>query len=493
MTAWHDRHVLVAGARRTGVSVVDVLLHLGARVTVADGDQAQLELLGDRPVARTRELAALPEGADLVVTSPGFRTDSPLALAARAASVPMVGEPELAWWLGDDPAICPDGPPRWLAVTGTNGKTTTTTMLEAILRAAGEDTVACGNIGLPVVDALRAGHRVLAVELSSFQLEWSPSVRPFAGAVLNLAEDHLDWHGSMAAYGAAKARVLRGDVAVAGLDDREAAALLIAAPAPRHVGFTRGEPGPGELGIVDGHLVDRAFGAAEAEGQAAAVPLAPVADVAPPGPPGELNALAAAALARAHGVPPEAVGAGLRAVAPGAHRGAVVAEAGGVRWVDDSKATNPHAAAASLAAHPRVVWVAGGLLKGADVGELVVAHRDRLAGAVVLGRDRDRVHAALTRHAPEVPVLDVGGGDDEAVDTDDGMLRAARAAATLAHAGDTVLLAPAAASMDMFRDYAARGDAFAAAARVVAGGVGPHGAVSPPDPAGVTGSSDGAT
>ncbi|HSK59223.1 MAG TPA: UDP-N-acetylmuramoyl-L-alanine--D-glutamate ligase, partial [Actinomycetospora sp.] len=158
--------------------------------------------------------------------------------------------------------------------------------------------------------------------------------------------------------------------------------------------------------------------------------------------------------------------------------------------VDDSKATNPHAAAASLAAHPRVVWVAGGLLKGADVGELVAEHRDRLAGAVVLGRDRDRVRDALARHAPEVPVLDVGGGDDGAVDTDDGMLRAARAAATLAHAGDTVLLAPAAASMDMFRDYAARGDAFAAAARVVAGGVGPRGAVSPPDPQ-VT--SDGAT
>ncbi|PVZ08919.1 UDP-N-acetylmuramoyl-L-alanine--D-glutamate ligase [Actinomycetospora cinnamomea] len=493
MVSWHDRHVLVAGARRTGVSVVDVLLHLGATVTVADGDPAQLETLGDRPVARTRELTALPEGTDrpdLVVTSPGFRTDSPLALAAREAGVPMVGEPELAWWLGDDPAVCPDGPPRWLAVTGTNGKTTTTTMLEAILRAAGEDTVACGNIGLPVVDALRAGHRVLAVELSSFQLEWSPSVRPFAGAVLNLAEDHLDWHGSMAAYGAAKARVLRGEIAVAGLDDREAAALLIAAPAPRHVGFTRGEPGPGELGIVDGWLVDRAFGDS--------VALAAVTDVAPPGPPGEANALAAAALARAHGVAPEAVAAGLRTVAPGAHRGAVVAEAGGVRWVDDSKATNPHAAAASLAAHPRVVWVAGGLLKGADVADLVVAHRARLAGAVVLGRDRDRVAAALARHAPEVPVLDVGGGDDGAVDTasdpdsaDGGMLRAARAAASLAHPGDTVLLAPAAASMDMFRDYAARGEAFAAAARAVAGGVGPHGAVTPPDPRITTGTANG--
>ncbi|GAA4891538.1 UDP-N-acetylmuramoyl-L-alanine--D-glutamate ligase [Actinomycetospora straminea] len=483
MVEWRDRHVLVAGARRTGVSVVDVLLDLGARVTVGDGDPAQLDALGDRDVTRTRDLTALPDGVDLVVTSPGFRTDAPLALAARAAGVPMVGEPELAWWLGDDPAVCPDGPPRWLAVTGTNGKTTTTTMLEAILRAAGEDTVACGNIGLPVVDALRAGHRVLAVELSSFQLEWSPSVRPYAGAVLNLAEDHLDWHGTMAAYAAAKARVLRGEIAVAGIDDRAAAGLLVAAPAPVHVGFTRGRPGPGELGIVDGTLVDRAFGERDRHGTG----LADVVDIAPPGPPGEANALAAAALARAHGVPSEAVAAGLRSVAPGAHRGAVVAEAGGIRWVDDSKATNPHAAAASLAAHDRVVWVAGGLLKGADVADVVVAHRGRLAGAVVLGRDRALVAAALARHAPDVPVRDVGGGDDGGMvggmdDTgDEGMLRAARAAAELARPGDTVLLAPAAASMDMFRDYAARGDAFAAAARAVAGGVGPHGAATVPD------------
>ena len=273
---------------------------------------------------------------------------------------------------------------------------------------------------------------MLAVELSSFQLEWSPSVRPFAGAVLNLAEDHLDWHGSMAAYGAAKARVLRGDVAVAGLDDREAAALLIAAPAPRHVGFTRGEPGPGELGIVDGHLVDRAFG-----GGSTARPRARRrrADVGPPGrtlaTPWPRPRWPARTGWRPRRSPP--VCARSR---PARTAAAVVAEAGGVRWVDDSKATNPHAAAASLAAHPRVVWVAGGLLKGADVGELVVAHRDRLAGAVVLGRDRDRVHAALARHAPEVPVLDVGGGDDGPVSDDRqdpdagmrGMTRAARAA-----------------------------------------------------------------
>jgi UDP-N-acetylmuramoylalanine--D-glutamate ligase len=459
-------HVLVAGARRTGASVVDVLLDVGAIVTVADADPAQLATLDDRKAAFTTDLTTVPEGCDLVVTSPGFRPDSPLARAARAAGVAMIGEPELAWRLGQDPAVCPAGPPRWLAVTGTNGKTTTTGMLEAILLAAGEDAVACGNIGLPIVDALRAGHRVLAVELSSFQLEWSPSLAPYAGAVLNVADDHLDWHGSMAAYAAAKARVLRGGIAIAGLDDERAAGLLRTAPAPRHVGFTRGEPSPGELGIRpdEGVLLDRAFAD---DGARRGTVLAALADIAPPGPPGEANALAAAALARAHGVPAEAVAAGLRAYAPGAHRGTVVAEANGVRWLDDSKATNPHAAAASLAAHDRVVWLAGGLLKGAEVDDLVLAHHGRLAGVVVFGVDRGAILDALVRHAPEVPVVDVGAGDDGPMD--DPMARAARAAASLARPGDVVLLAPAAASMDMFRDYAARGDAFAAAAQRVAG------------------------
>jgi UDP-N-acetylmuramoylalanine--D-glutamate ligase len=465
-------HVLVAGARRTGASVVDVLIEVGATVTVADADPNQLMTLDDRKAAFTTDLGSLPAGCDLVVTSPGFRPDSPLARAAHAADVEMIGEPELAWRLGDDPAICPDGPPRWLAITGTNGKTTTTGMLEAILLAAGEDAVACGNIGLPIVDALRAGHRVLAVELSSFQLEWSPSVAPYAGAVLNVADDHLDWHGSMAAYAAAKARVLRGGIAVAGLDDERAAGLLRAAPAPLHVGFTRGEPEPGELGLLvergldrrTGVLLDRAF---PDDGDRRGTGLAALGDIAPPGPPGEANALAAAALARAHGVPAEAVAAGLRAYAPGAHRGAVVAEANGVRWVDDSKATNPHAAAASLAAHERVVWLAGGMLKGANVDDLVLAHRARLAGVVVFGVDRGAILDAVARHAPEVPVADLGGSDDGRMDP---MLDAASAAASMAGPGDVVLLAPAAASMDMFRDYGARGDAFAAAAQQVAAG-----------------------
>ncbi|GDY32815.1 UDP-N-acetylmuramoyl-L-alanine--D-glutamate ligase [Gandjariella thermophila] len=442
------RRVLVAGAGVTGRSAAEALLALGARVTVTDAAEdrlASLASVGAAGAELVAGLAAPPDGTDLVVTSPGWRPGSPLLAAAAAAGVEVIGEVELAWRMSRDR----DDPPTWLAVTGTNGKTTTVGMLESILRAAGLDAVACGNVGLPVVDALRAGHRVLAVELSSFQLHWSPSVRPAAGALLNIAEDHLDWHGSLDAYAAAKARVLTGDVAVAGVDDPMVATLLAAAPAPRKVGLTAAEPAPGQLGVVGDHLVDRGF----ADG----VPLAEVADVHPAGPPGVADALAAAALARAHGVPPEAVAEGLRAFRPGAHRAQVVGEVDGVRYVDDSKATNPHAAAASLRGHPRVVWVAGGLLKGASVDELVAEVGPRLAGVVLIGADRDLIAAALARHAPQVPVRVVTAGDDGAMD------QVVREAAAVAAPGDVVLLAPAAASMDMFTDYAHRGRAFAEA------------------------------
>jgi UDP-N-acetylmuramoylalanine--D-glutamate ligase len=437
--------VVVAGAGVSGLAAARALLEMGATVTVTDSVPERLVDLPDGAVAGSED--ELPEGTALVVTGPGRRPDHPLT----RAGVRVVGETELAWWLG---AARPE-PPAWLVVTGTNGKTTTTGMLESILRAAGLDAVACGNIGYPAVDAVRAGHPVLAVELSSFQLHWSPSIVPSAGVVLNVAEDHLDWHGSMDAYAAAKARALLGPVAVAGIDDPRAAALLAAAPAARRVGVTLGEPGAGELGVVGGELVDRAFGSDTGFGDAV---LCAVDDVTPGGPPGVTDALAAAALARAHGVAPEAVRAGLVGFHPGRHRAERVAEIGGVTYVDDSKATNPHAAAASLAAVPgRVVWIAGGLLKGASVDALVAAHAGHLRAAVVIGTDRSEIVGALARHAPEVPVTEVITGDD-------GPMRSAvRRAAALARPGDVVLLAPAAASMDQFRDYAARGEAFAEA------------------------------
>ncbi len=248
---------------------------------------------------------------------------------------------------------------------------------------------------------------LLAVELSSFQLHWAPSLRPEAGAVLNVAEDHLDWHGSMDAYARDKARALNGRVAVAGLDDPVAAGLLAHAEGSVRVGFRLGVPAVGELGVRDGALVDNAF----ADG----LVLADTASIPVPGPIGVLNALAAAALARAVDVPADAVADALTSFHLGPHRAHVVAEVDGVTYVDDSKATNPHAAHASIAAYPRVVWIAGGLLKGASVDELVSQVANRLAGAVLIGRDRAKVANALSRHAPDVPVVEVVTGEDSGV------------------------------------------------------------------------------
>ena len=476
MTAFAGRTVLVAGAGISGLAAAEVLVAEGARVLVSDDREVP-------PLPRGAEPAVgLPDGVELIVTGPGRRPDHPLVAEAAARGIEVIGEPELAWRLGAASAT----PPAWLVVTGTNGKTTTTGMLAAILRAAGLDAVACGNIGYPVVSAVAAGHAVLAVELSSFQLHWSPSIVPAAGLVLNVAEDHLDWHGGLEPYAQAKARALVGEVAVAGIDDGTAARLLAESTAPHKIGVTLSAPEEGELGIEDAHLVDRATRAARCATRVVqrdqpreshtstreshttgresctfygGVRLAAVEDVTPGGPPGLTDALAAAALARAYGVSAEAVREGLRAYRPGPHRSAPVGTVAGVRYVDDSKATNPHAADAALAAQPagHIVWIVGGLLKGARVDEVVATHASRLAGVVVIGTDRGEILDALARHAPEIPAEEVTEGDDEV------MRSAVRRAAALARPGDVVLLAPAAASMDQFRDYAARGSAFAAA------------------------------
>jgi UDP-N-acetylmuramoylalanine--D-glutamate ligase len=469
--------VLVAGGGVTGRAVLAALRRFRAAATLCDDDPATLRGYAESGVATMTTSTATQRISDfaLVVTSPGFAPTTPLLVAAATADVPIWGDVELAWRLDDAGHYGP--PRRWLVVTGTNGKTTTVSMLQAMLTAAGRRSLLCGNIGSPVLDLLAQPADLLAVELSSFQLHWAPSLRPEAGVVLNIAEDHLDWHSTLAHYTAAKARVLDGRVAVVGLDDRRAAALLDTAAAPVRVGFRLGEPAAGELGVRDGRLVDRAF--------ADDLALLPAESIPVPGPVGVLDALAAAALARSVGVPAEAIAAAIASFQVGRHRAEVVAVADGIRYVDDSKATNPHAAEASVLAYPRVVWVAGGLLKGASIDAEVARIASRLVGAVLIGRDRREVAEALSRHAPDVPVVQVATGEDagmdataEVSDTDVTevnhpsedlgirvMTAAVAAARDLAKAGDTVLLAPAGASFDQFTGYAARGDAFAAAVR----------------------------
>nr|WP_188959641.1 UDP-N-acetylmuramoyl-L-alanine--D-glutamate ligase [Modestobacter marinus] len=460
--------VLVAGLGVSGAAAARVLLARGDDVLLTDA--AEPAVLAELVGAGARWLGAIgepPEGVDLVVTSPGWRPDSPLLRIAAARGVAVIGEPELAWRL----RIAAPGaePAPWYAVTGTNGKTTTVTMLEAVLQAGGRRAVAAGNVGRPLVEVVTArdadgapAHDAIAVELSSFQLHWSSSIAPAGACVLNVADDHVDWHGSFDAYRDAKAQLLRlAPVAVADAGDPVASSLVAAHRHP--VTVTLGEPARGQLGVRAGALVDRAF-SPEPAGEV----LVELDALQVRGPHNTVNALAAAALARVAGVDAAAVGRGLAGFRGGAHRNVLVGSVDGIDFVDDSKATNPHAAGASLAAYPRVVWIAGGLLKGADVDPLVAAVAPRLAGVVLLGRDREVLARSLARHAPSVPRTVVPSGDDGAVTDGDSVMREVVAAAVrLARPGDTVLLAPAAASMDVFTDYAHRGRAFADAVRAL--------------------------
>ncbi|MQS35653.1 UDP-N-acetylmuramoyl-L-alanine--D-glutamate ligase [Streptomyces katsurahamanus] len=463
---WQGKRVTVAGLGISGIPAAKVLHGLGAHVTVVnDGDDersraqaAELEALGI--TVRLGDGATLPQGTELIVTTPGWQPDKPLFTAAAEAGVEIWGDVELAWRLrGPDAA-------DWLAITGTNGKTTTVRMLAAILEAAGLRTAAVGNIGVSLLDAVLGEERydVLAVELSSYQLHWAPSLRAHSAAVLNLAPDHIDWHGSMAAYAADKGRIYEGNTVACVYNAADPATEDLVREADvaegcRAIGFTLGTPGPSQLGVVEGILVDRAF---VENRQKQAQELAEVADVEPPAPHNIANALAAAALARAYGVPPAAVRDGLRAFRPDPHRIEKIAEVDGVGYVDDSKATNTHAAEASLAAYDPIVWIAGGLAKGASFDELAAKSAPRLRGAVLMGADRELIREALARHAPEVPVVDLDRTDTGA------MSAAVREAARLARPGDTVLLAPACASMDMFVNYNKRGEAFADAVRALA-------------------------
>ncbi|WP_035913913.1 UDP-N-acetylmuramoyl-L-alanine--D-glutamate ligase [Knoellia sinensis] len=469
---WTGLRVLVAGLGVSGFAAADALLDRGAHVIVVDGSASDsspamaerariLEILDAELRLGPDHVSRMPsDPVDLVVTSPGWAPTQPLLAAAAEAGVPIWGEVELAWRMRPLEGAAP-----WLTVTGTNGKTTTVQMLTSILRAAGERAISAGNVGTPILEAVMDPQPfdAIAVELSSFQLHWSESIRPQASACLNVAPDHVDWHGSYDEYARAKGKVYEGTeiACIYNVDDPQTERLVEDADVQegcRAVGFTLGTPAPSMLGVVGDVLADRAF---VEQRRHAAAELASIDDLrgdAPDVAPHLVaNALAAAALARAHGVEPGAVRAGLKAFRPEAHRIAHVATIHDIRFVDDSKATNPHAAAASLTAYEHVVWIAGGLLKGADVDDLVRAAAARLRGVVLIGRDRAQIAEALARHAPDVPVVDVAGTDTGVMD------RVVTEAAKLAQAGDVVLLAPAAASMDMFANYGARGDAFAEA------------------------------
>ena len=448
-TSLAGRHVLIAGFGRAGAAAARAGLVAGARVTVYDDDP---QVLADRVAARMGDSVATITDAgqafagqppDVLVASPGLPPTTPLLLAAQRAGVPVWSEPELAWRLLS-------GRTRLLAVTGTNGKTTTTELLAACLSAP-----AAGNIGQPLSALVEAPPPLVVAELSSFQLHYIHTLRADVAVVVNVADDHLDWHGDAAAYAAAKARIFERqrsagapglggrDWAVTNADDPGAVRLTQAYP-PRagRATFTLGPPARNAVGILDGVLVERCT-------TDQPTPVVAVNALGVRGAHNVANAAAATAAALAAGVAPAALARPLSAARVGAHRLEVVAERQSVRWINDSKATNPHAAAAALRSFDSVVWIAGGLNKGLSFAPLGNVIADRVRLALTIGSAGPEL-AALTR-ASGIETVEAGDLDT-----------AVAVARTRAQPGDVVLLAPACASMDQFADYAERGDRFRA-------------------------------
>lgn len=483
---WRGLRVAVLGLSVTGFSAADTLAELGAEVLVVT-ESASEEYARLVPVIGARlwegPLSSAPQelvdfAPEVVIASPGFAPHHPVIEWVRAQGIALWGDIELAWRVRDKVVRADGTPAEWVLITGTNGKTTTTQLTAAMLVAGGLHAAPVGNIGVPVLDAVRdpAGFDALVVELSSHQLwylslaEGPGALSPHASVCLNLADDHLEWHGSARAYRDAKAVVYRNTRVACVYNKADAATREMVEEAEvvegcRAIGFDLGVPGPSDMGVVDGILVDRAF---LEDRRTSALELTTVADLAARGlaaPHIVANILAAAALARSLEVAPEAVARALAGFRLDPHRIEIVAVAAGVTWIDDSKATNPHAAASSLAAFPGAVWIVGGQLKGVDIADLVAARGGAVKAAIVIGVERTGIVEAFGRHAPAIPLFEV-----DHAQTEDVMAEVVALAAEIARDGDVVLLAPAAASFDQFASYADRGTRFARAVQERFGG-----------------------
>jgi len=467
---WSGLRVAVLGLGVTGFSVADTLAELGCIVVIhaTKADQLRLEMcsvLGITVVLEDSADLALTEltafEPDLIVVSPGYHPDHPVLQWAQEEEITVWGDIELAWRIRDKQSVVAE----WILVTGTNGKTTTTQLASHMLLHSGFRVAPCGNIGIPVLDAVRdpSGFDFLVVEISSFQLHWLREVVPYSSVCLNVADDHLDWHGEFENYVAAKAKVYAKTKVACIYNRGDERTLRMVEEADvtegaRAIGFGLDSPGPSDFGIVDGILLDRAF---LDNRHAEALEITTIAELGGRGlhaPHMVLNVLAAAALARSAGASIDAISEALTTFRVDAHRYEIVANVDGVTWIDDSKATNPHAAEASLRANESIVWIVGGLLKGVSLDELISRQASRLKAAVVIGADRIDLLRAFAQHAPHLPVVEV-----RARETEDVMKEAVHASASFVAHGDVVLLAPAAASMDQFTDYAHRGRMFAEA------------------------------
>ena len=450
-----EKRILVAGAGVTGIAAAKALVKRGSVVTLTD---EKVDTVKGYSVIEpsTVDISQF----DSFLVSPGWREDHPLVAAARTAKVSIINEIDLAWSL-KKPAQ------KWIGLTGTNGKTSTVELTAQMVRAGGFSALACGNVGTTVIEAVESAenYQYLVLELSSFQLHWLEDANFVSSAILNIANDHIDWHGSFDNYAAAKISLLeKSNTAILNADDSEVVTRT-QHWLGRKVFFALDTPAPGELGIVEELLVDRAF---VADPQEAAM-FSELIEVTPTVPHNVSNALAAAGLARTIGIPHEKIREAITSFTPGKHRIEEVLEKDSITWINDSKATNPHAAAASIMSALSVVWIAGGLAKGATMGELVERVKARVRVAILIGEDRELIARELKDRAPHIEIISVDtpaqyerGGTDNSF-----MEKVVTQAREKALAGDTVLLAPACASMDQFVSYADRGDRFTQAVKKV--------------------------
>ena len=450
--------ILILGGGVTGTALANSLTRRGATIAIADDKKIQ-------DSAFTTLLSADVDISqwEMAIVSPGWKATHPLVRKFVEAGVEITNEIDLAWMIKQEQAPHQ----RWFALTGTNGKTTTVEMAAAAMRAGGLHAIACGNVGDTVIDAVESKEKydVLVLELSSFQIHWMKSAQFTASALLNIADDHTDWHGDFEEYARTKISLLdSSSTGILNADDSEVVKRSVHWKG-RKVFFTLETPGPGEIGVVEELLVDRAF---VADPQEAAM-ICELKEIKPTVPHNVSNALAAAGLARAAGIDHESIRSALAAFTPGRHRIEEVLSSGGVTWIDDSKATNPHAASASIMSALSVVWIAGGLAKGAGMDELVKRCSKRIKAAVLIGQDKSIIAKALRENAPHVAILEIDTPAHYQVGSTENSLMedVVTAAREFAVEGDTVLLAPACASMDQFINYADRGDRFAQAVKKV--------------------------
>lgn len=466
---WTKVNACVVGLGVAGFAAADALIEVGAQVTVIDNGNGEkqkehgtvLEILGAKIYLDYK--GEIPNNTNLLVLSPGVRPSAEIINEAQQKNIEIWGEFELAWRLRTL-----DFPAPWLCITGTNGKTTTSMMLSSILTAAGLRAPAVGNIGDSLVSAVMdpIPADVLAIEVGAPQLPFVKSMSPHSAVVLNMAPDHIDFFNGYENYAKTKAKVYSHVQKSAIYNVQDVATEKMVEDADvvegaRAIGFTLGLPGLSMIGVVEDFIVDRAF---LEERQTHAQELCAVDDIQPNAPHNIANALAAAALARSYGVEAAHVRDGLRSFVPAPHRIATVGQFKGVTYIDDSKATNCHAAQMSLKAYENVIWIAGGQAKGQDFAELIKQNSKNMKAAVLLGQDKELIAETFKMIAPNIPVKIIERTDDNA------MTDVVIAASEFAQSGDTVLLAPGCASWDMFKDYRARGNAFAEAVIKTQGG-----------------------